>query len=88
MSRKFEKGRAVDYTYTKIPLAYPGIKHATHPDKELVLMDQMGKHYVAAYRNMKLNKVGITFLLKAEMRNGKPGFIFKDKWHEVKCYVF
>jgi hypothetical protein len=88
MSHKFDKGRSVDYRYEKIPLAYPGLKHPEHPDKELVLMDWMYKHYTAAWRNNKRISVGPTFLLKSEVRNGKAGFIFRDKWYPVSGVVW
>lgn len=75
MSLKFKKGRAVDFAYHAIPILYTGIKHPTNAAKELVLIDDLGKHSVAAYRNMKTDKVGIHFLIK----NIEGGFVFKDK---------
>lgn len=80
MSLKFGKNRSVYYGYHACPLRYPGIKHATRPQTELVLLDDLGKMYLAAYRNNQTSKVGITFLLKKEVKNGKSGFIFKDKF--------
>lgn len=84
MSRKFDKNRSVDYKYHEIPLKYTGIRHPNNNNKELVLVDDYGKHYIAAYRNEKTNKVGIHFLLKKVISKGKYGFIFKDKFYSVK----
>lgn len=75
MSQKFGKDRSVDFGYHAIPLKYTGIINPKNSDKELVLMDYFGKHYSAAWRNNKTNKVGITFLL----RTIEGGFVFKDK---------
>ena len=75
MSRKFEKNRSVSDGYCKIPLYYTGIKHPENKNKELVLMDQIGKNYSAAWRNNKRCSIGIQFLLP--IIDG--GFIFKDK---------
>lgn len=51
MSQKFEKGRSVSAGYCKIPIQYTGIIHPNNKNKELVLMDVMGKNYVACWRN-------------------------------------
>ena len=75
MSKKFEKDRSVYYGYQHVPLRYTGIYHSKNPKKELVLVDDYGKHYIAAYRNKDTCRVGITFLLKKTDK----GFIFKDK---------
>jgi len=75
MSLKFEKNRSVSVGYCKIPMYYTYIYHPTNKDKELVIMDRIGSNYTACWRNNKLGKVGIEFLLKAT----KKGFIFKDK---------
>ena len=80
MSIKFEKDRAVDRSYEKVPLKYTGIHRQDNKDKELVLMDDYGKHYSAAWRNNKLCKIGIKFLLKKT----EEGFIFKDKEYKHK----
>jgi len=83
MSKKFEKNRSVSYLYTMCPLKYTFIKHP-NKDKELVLMDDFGKHYVAAWRSNVTSKVGITFLLKKVITKHKFGFIFKDKFYSLK----
>lgn len=83
MSYKFGKNHSVDRSYLSVPMYYTGIKHTANKDKELVLIDDMGKHYIAAYRNNELCKVGITFLLKKEYKNNTYGFIFKDKFHPL-----
>jgi hypothetical protein len=75
MSKKFDKNRSVSTAYIKIPMYYTGIKHPTNKNKELVLMDRIGKNYSACWRNNKKNTVGIEFLILAT----KTGFIFKDK---------
>lgn len=75
MSLKFEKNRSVSIAYSCAPLKYTGIISSKNKDKELVLIDDFGKHYVAAWRNNKVNKVGRTFLLKKT----NNGFILKDK---------
>lgn len=75
MSLKFEKDRSVSPQYAKIPLRYTSINHPNNADKELVLMDYFGKHYVAAWRNNNTDKIGITFLLKST----PGGFMYKDK---------
>ena len=80
MSNKFGKDRSVSSSYAKIPLYYTGIKHANNADKELVLMDDLGKHYSACYRNKELCKVGIEFLLKKI----EGGFEFKGKAYKFK----
>lgn len=87
MSRKFDKNRSVYSTYLSVPLTYTRIKHPQNLAKELVLVDRLGNHYVAAWRNENKRNVGLTFLVKAESRKGKPGFIFKDKWYPVGYYV-
>lgn len=80
MSLKFEKNRSVSEGYCLIPLFYTGIKHSNNSDKELVIMDRMGKNFTACWRNNALCKVGILFLLPAvDKDNGWYGFIFKDK---------
>ena len=86
MSRKFHKDREVDPSYLHVPLKYTFIKHPTNPDKELVLIDDLGKHYTAAWRNNKTNRVGIVFLLKRT----EKGFIHKDKEykHNGSGWVF
>jgi len=86
MSKKFEKNRSISSAYFAIPLYYTGIKHHNNNDKELVLIDDYGNHYVAAYRNNSLCKVGIHFILKKEMKNGKSGFIFKNKFFPLNEY--
>lgn len=84
MSRKFHLNRSVDFIYHAIPIYYTGVRHATDNDKELVLIDDFGSQYIAAYRNNELNKVGINFILKKERKNGKLGFVFKDKFYPLK----
>lgn len=86
MSQKFGKGRSVEIAYMSVPLKYTSIKHANNSDKELVLIDDFGKHYVAAYRNNKTCKIGIHFLLKRT----ENGFIFKGKEykHNGSGWVF
>ncbi|MDR2835867.1 MAG: hypothetical protein LBV69_06700 [Bacteroidales bacterium] len=86
MSKKFEKNRSVSFSYFAIPLYYTGIKHPNNNDKELVLIDDYSRHYLAAYRNNSLCKVGIHFILKKEMENGKSGFIFKGKFFQLRKY--
>lgn len=75
MSQKFGKNREVSVGYCKVPMYYTGIKHPANSDKELVLMDAMGHKYTACWRNNRLCKVGIEFLVEAT----KNGFIFKGK---------
>lgn len=75
MSLKFSKNREVDEGYCKMPMYYTGIIHPNNKNKELVIMDQIGKNYSAAWRNNDLNKIGIEFLLPVV----KGGFLFKDK---------
>lgn len=84
MSRKFYKNRSVDFAYHAVPLFYSGIMHSNNKGKELVLIDDYGKHYVAAYRNNFTNKVGIHFLVKKVIKKNKYGFIFKDKFYSLK----
>jgi hypothetical protein len=84
MSRKFNSNRSVDFFYHAVPIYYTGIKHATNNNKELVLIDDFKSHYIAAYRNDELIKVGINFILKKERKNGKLGFVFKDKYYPLK----
>lgn len=83
MSLKFDKNRSVHPLYLSVPLTYTRIKHPQNLAKELVLVDWVGRNYVAAWRNEDRCNIGLTFLVKAESRNGKPGFIFKDKWHSI-----
>lgn len=80
MSLKFQKNRSVPFAYHAVPMYYTGIIHPTNKDKELIIVDFLGKHCIAAWRNNKRNMVGIHFLLKEEQRKGKFGFIFKDKF--------
>jgi len=84
MSKKFETNRSVPVNYFVMPLYYTGIEHPNNKDKELVLIDDYCNHYVAAYRNNRLCKVGIHFLLKKEQKNGKCGFVFKGKFYGFK----
>ena len=79
MSLKFEKDRSVSFGYVKIPMFYTGLIHPNNKNKELVLMDRLGGNYTACWRNNKLCKVGIEFLVKAV----DDGFIFKDKVHAL-----
>ncbi len=83
MSKKFHSNRSVDFVYHAIPIYYTGVRHATNNDKELVLIDDFGSIWIAAYRNNKLNKVGINFTLKKETKNRKLGFVFKDKFYAL-----
>ena len=75
MSYKFDKNRSVSRGYCKIPMYYTGIKNPKNNNKELVIMDRLGKSYTACWRNHETCRVGIEFLLKAT----EEGFIFKDK---------
>lgn len=75
MSKKFYKNRNVEFGYVHVPLKYTFIKHRNKPHCELVLVDDLGTHYVAAYRNMKRGRCGPTFLLKKT----KKGFIFRGR---------
>jgi hypothetical protein len=75
MSKKFNKDRSVSVAYAKIPLYYTGIIHPNNINKELVLMDRLGKNYTACWRNNTTSKTGIEFLIQAI----DGGFIFKDK---------
>lgn len=75
MSLKFEKNRGVPHGYAKIPLFYTGIKSPSNKNKELVIMDRIGKNYTAAWRNNKLSKIGIEFLIPVI----EGGFLFKGK---------
>ena len=80
MSIKFKKDREVEFGYEKIPIKYTGITRPNNRNKELVLMNDYGDHYAAAWRNNKLCKIGITFLLEKT----EEGFIFKGKEHKHK----
>lgn len=84
MSLKFSKYREVSIGYAKIPLFYTGIKHPHNNNKELVLMDHLGKAYTACWRNNKLNKVGIEFLVKTV----DNGFVYKDKVYPLGNSVY
>lgn len=75
MSQKFGLDREVQVGYAKIPMYYTGIRNPKNANKELVLMDRIGANYTACWRNEKLAKVGIEFLVEAS----DDGFIFKDK---------
>ena len=81
MSKKFFKDREVPFYYHAVPIKYTGIKHPNRHDTELVLLDGYKNAYLAAYRNNDTNKVGRHFLLKREVRSGKLGFVFKDKFY-------
>lgn len=78
MSRKFEKNRSVSPHYCKCPLYYTGIKDPRKIGKELVLPERLGENYTACWRNNRLCKTGIEFLLPVT----KEGFLFKGK--EIK----
>lgn len=84
MSLKFGKDRAVSFGYAMVPLFYTGIKHPHNKNKELVLMDYMGGKFTACWRNNKLHKVGIEFLVKAV----DNGFVFKDKVYPLGNRVY
>lgn len=77
MSRKFHSDRSVEFAYHAVPLYYTGVKHSNNNDKELVLVDDFISHYIAAYRNMKLNKVGIHFILKKKQEMENQVFFLK-----------
>lgn len=80
MAKKFHKDREVPHSYHAVPIYYTGIKHPANKDRELVLVDDHFNHFVAAWRNNKLCRVGIHFILQKEWKNNKSGFIFKDKF--------
>lgn len=84
MSLKFSKNREVKEEYIKIPLYYTGIISPNDKDRELVIMDRIGSNYTACWRNNKLCKLGIEFLVKAT----KEGFYFKDKIYKLSNKVF
>jgi hypothetical protein len=92
MSLKFKKNRSVDVVYMVVPLLYTGILHRTNKNKELVLIDNLGKHWIAAYRNhsvdldKKSSAIGRTFLVKSGTQNGKRGFYYKDKFYYFTRY--
>lgn len=82
MSHKFDKNRSVSEGYCKIPMYYTPIFHPDNKNKQLVIMDQMGKSYIAAWRNNIRDSIGPTFKIKIDTKNG--GFIFKDKKYSLK----
>lgn len=86
MSLKFERNRSVSEGYCKIPMYYTGITHPRNKNKELVLMDQIGKTFTACWRNNKLDKTGIEFEVPVFKGKGQKGygFIFKDKKYYLK----
>ncbi len=86
MSQKFFKHGEVPFYYHAMPILYPGIKHPTRRDTQLTILDDYGKMYLAAYRNGDTCKVGIHFLLKKDVKNGKSGFWFKDKFYKHTRY--
>lgn len=83
MSQKFEKNRSVDFRYLAVPMCYTGIKHRHDAKKELVLIDFLHNHWIAAYRSDRTQRVGRTFKLPLGEKNGKPGF-----YHRGKLYTY
>lgn len=51
---------------------------------DFVIMDFMGNNLVCAWRNCYTGRVGIPFLCKKVKRNGKVGFIYKDKFYSLE----
>lgn len=80
MAKKFHKNRSVQFAYHAVPIYYTGIIHPNNKDRELVLVDDYGQHFMAAWRNNKLCRVGRHFVLKKEIQNKKVGFVHKDKF--------
>lgn len=79
MSLKFGKNREVTTGYCKIPLYYTGLIHPKNKDKELVIMDRLGDNYTVCWKNNRLCKTGIEFLVRAV----EGGFYFKDKIYNL-----
>lgn len=44
----------------------------------------MGKNLVCAWRNNKTCRVGMPFLCRKTTRNGKLGFMYKDKFYSLE----
>ena len=90
MSLKFGKNREVTTGYAFIPIFYTGIKHPHNKNKELVLMDKIGKYYTACWKNMENNRCGIQFLVKAidAYYQKDARFIYKDKVHKLGSMVW
>jgi len=73
---KFQKNRSVSEGYFMIPLRYLDIYHPQNRNKELCLMESLGRGtYSACWRNNKTNKVGIYFLVQIKNHH----IIFKGK---------
>lgn len=53
---------------------------------DFVIMDIMGRNMVCAWRNSYTGKVGRSFLCRRTIKNGKVGFIYKDKFYELDGY--
>ena len=51
---------------------------------DFVIMDSMGKNLVCAWRNNKTCRVGMPFLCRKTTRNGKLGFMYKDKFYSLE----
>ena len=83
MSLKFEKGRSVNWKYLHIPMMYCGEVPNTNKNKNFVLIDDLGKHYVASWRNCDTCRTGMTFLVKKVFKKGKFGFEYKGKFYKL-----
>ena len=84
MSKKFHKYRSVTFDYFAVLIFYPYIMHRNNKNKELVLLDDYGQHFVAAYRNNATCRIGMHFLLKKINTKKQYGFIFKDKFYSLR----
>lgn len=84
MSKKFHKDRSVKWQYFRVPMYYTFVRHPRNKQKELVLIDDFGKNFVACWYNNKTGKMGITFLVKSLGNK----FIYKDKEYPLGSRVF
>lgn len=51
---------------------------------DFVIMDIMGNNLVCAWRNSYTGRVGRPFLCCKATRNGKDGFIYKNKFYSLE----
>lgn len=82
MSLKFNENRSVDSRYLHVPIKYCN-QVPSNGSKEFVLIDCVGRYYVAAWRNENTCRVGMTFLVPRVERNGNIGFMYKNKFYKL-----
>lgn len=51
---------------------------------DFVIMDVMGHNLVCAWRNNHTGRVGRPFLCRRTIKNGKVGFIYKNKFYNLE----